>query len=274
MNMNTMKFLGPVTMLLSMFGSVAFGIAPIGKPTSDLQMGHWSVVFDYSHSEIDLKLNNIEGTSFFTGDKAENVKIDFALAKAGYGIADHWELFAGLGGAKANYQNTETKKAGDLYETKKVDFDGDIGLAAQIGTRATFYENGPLAAGTLFQISWLTLNGTYKETTWNLISSNSGKGDLDADIFVVQLAPGASYKIKNNLVVYGGPLFQWITGDGNADGKSGSLIGECGSGDIKEDSSFGGWIGLQTGFFEDLINIEFQTTGSSNTFGISIVSEF
>jgi hypothetical protein len=274
MNTSCMKFFSPVILLLSSFGSVALGIAPIGKPTSDLQMGHWSIVFDYSHSEIDLKLKNIEGTSFFTGDKAENVKIDFALAKAGYGIADHWELFAGLGGAKASFQDTESSQVGDLIQTEKVDFDGDIGLAAQIGTRATFYENGPLAAGTLFQISWLTLDGTYKETTWTEISSNSGKGDLDADIFVVQLAPGASYKIKDNLVVYGGPLFQWITGDGNADGKSGSLIGDSGSGDIREDSVFGGWIGLQAGFFEDLINIEFQTTGSSNTFGISIVSEF
>jgi hypothetical protein len=262
-------------LLLCLCGSVTVGIAPIGQPTSDLQMGHWSVVFDYSHSEIDLKLKNIEGTSFFIGDKAENLKIDFALAKAGYGIADHWELFAGLGGAKANYKETESTKIGDLLETEKVDFDGDIGLAAQIGTRATFYKNGPLEAGTLLQISWLTLDGTYEETTWrNGIFNDSGKGDLDADIIIVQLAPGASYKIKDNLVVYGGPLLQWINGDGNADGKNGSLIGESGSGNIKEDSLFGGWIGLQAGFFQDLINIEFQSTGSSNTFGISIVSEF
>jgi hypothetical protein len=263
-------------LILCLSSSITMALAPIGPPVVNLEKGQWSIGFDYSDTEIDFKLKNIQGTSFFTRNKANEVEIENTMGKLCYGINDNWQVFAGFGVAKAEYEEMVSCMDGGFLESTMIDYESDSGFAAQIGTKATFYEKGPLGLGALFQVNWATLDGTYAEATWtDGVFNDSGTGDLDADIMVFKFAPGASYKNHGNVTFYGGPLWQWIDGNGDADGQTGSLIGEGGKGDIRQDSTFGGWIGLQVNPDSDtVINIEFQKTGSSETFGFSFAKKF
>lgn len=263
-------------LILSLSNSITMALAPIGPPTVNLEKGQWSIGFDYSETEIDFKLKNIQGTSFFTRNKDNEVEIENIMGKLRHGINDNWQVFFGFGVAETEYTEMVSLMDGGSLESTMIDFESDSGFAAQIGTKATFYEKGPLGLGALFQVNWITMDGSYSEATWtDGVFNDSGTGDLDADIMILKFAPGASYKYHGNITVYGGPLWQWIDGNGDADGQTGALIGKGGKGDIKQDSSFGGWIGFQTNPDSDtIINIEFQKTGSSETFGFSFAKKF
>jgi hypothetical protein len=263
---------------LCLTSSVTFAISPIGQPAASLRDRWYGLGVEYSHTEIDLKAENVEGNTYLKEGTIEDVKIDLALAKAGFCINNNWEVFAGLGAAKADFCDKRTLPFGDspALETDKFDLDGDVSFAALIGTKATFYEKALLKAGVSCQLSWLSLNGTVtKDLYRNNEFLNTGKADIDTDLFILQVAPGISYQLFFGFSVYGGPLYQLIRGNIDADGKSGLLIKTSGSADIKEDSSFGGWAGLHADLdIFTSIDVEYQLTGSSNTIGVSLVSKF
>jgi len=270
------KLFSTAVLILCLSNSITMALAPIGPPIVNLEKGQWSIGVDYSESEIDFKLKSIQGTTFFTRNKTNEVEIENVMVKLTHGIRDNWQVFVGFGVAKAEYTEAVSWMDGGSLESAIIDFESDSGFAAQIGTKATFYEKGPLGLGALFQVNWATLDGTYSEATWtDGVFNDSGTGDLDADIMIFKFAPGASYQFQGDMTVYGGPLWQWIDGNGDADGITGALSGEGGKGDIKQDSSFGGWIGLQANPDSDFtINIEVQKTGSSETFSFSFIKRF
>ncbi len=268
------RLLGSVVVIICLCGSASLGLTPMGQPTAGIEAGRWSLGADYSLSEVDLKLSNVKGTSFFTAGTADDVDMNFILGKLSYGLNQNWEVFVGLGTSKTDYEATASRQIGLDTRTDKVTLDGDFGFAAQIGAKTTFYKDGPLSLGVLAQLTWSAMDGTYKDIEWiNGVLDEWGEGDLDADIYLIQVAPGASYQLMKNISVYGGPLFQWITGDGDAKitkGTSG-FLGDTGSGDIKQDSVFGGWVGLNADIYKNLAgNIEFQATGGSTTIGVGL----
>ncbi len=266
--------------LICLSASTTFAIAPIGQPAASLR-DHWlSLGIDYSHSDIDLKFENIKDTSIFTDGTFENSKFDLVLAKAGFCIKDNWEVFAGVGAVKiADHSSTRLGKWGDsgLTETDKLELCSNINFAAQIGTKVTLYEKALLKAGISGQLTWLNLNETLQDDIYNSKDGfiTNEKADINADLLIFQIAPGVSYQLFYGFSVYGGPLFQLIRGE--VDSKSGSLqyAGLTGSADVKEDSAFGGWVGLHADIdILTTLNVEYQTTGSSNTLGVSLASKF
>ena len=120
------------------------------------------------------------------------------------------------------------------------------------------------------------MDGEYLEIAYtDGVLSGSGVGDLETDIMVFQFAPGISYELFDSINLYCGPLWQWIDGEGEADGVSGSLVGEDGEGDITQDSTFGGFIGFYIDIGSDAkVNFEWNETGSSETFVFSIATKF
>lgn len=263
-------------LILCICGSVTFAISPMGPPTASLEKGQWDIGLDYSSSEIDLKLKDIKGTSFFIWDEARDIEIKNTFGKLAHGINDNWEISVDFGVSKSEYREAISWMEAGHLETVLLDYESDTSFAAQLGTKATLYENGPLGLGALFQVNWASLDGDYTEMSWtDNIFNDSGTGELDADIMVFKFAAGVSYEFGSNLNIYGGPLWQWIDGDGEADGKSGSALGEGGKGDIKQDSTFGGWIGFHTDLGSNMaIDYELQLTGSSHTYGFSLVKKF
>jgi len=270
------KLFHTTILILSLCGSIALARTPMGPPTASLEKGKWGIGFHLSKTETDLEFHNTKGTTIFTWDKARDFEIKSVMGRLAYGISDNWEVSVGFGASEAKYKEARSWMDGMSLERLATDFESDTGFITEIGTRVTLYEDGPLGIGASFQANWTTLDGDYTETTWtDGIFNDAGVGDLETDIFVFQFAPGFIYELFGCINLYCGPLWQWIDGEGEADGVSGSLIGQDGEGDITQDSTFGGLIG----FYIDIgssanVNFEWNETGSSETFVFSIAKNF
>ncbi|MBN2589466.1 MAG: hypothetical protein JXA96_06365 [Sedimentisphaerales bacterium] len=270
-----------ITILICLSGSVTFGIAPVGQPSANLfQKGWWSLGVDYSMSKIDLNAENTGNSSLFTEGTVDGLDINLLLGKAGYGIKDNWEVFVGFGIAKSgSFSDEKSEPWGNNNEYKQksiFELDGSSGHAAQIGTKYTFYEKSLIKAGVACQLTWLSVSGTVQESVYKEKTTDGSmefiattESDVDADLYIFQIAPGISYEISYGYSIFGGPLFQWVNGTAKSNLRTNTEV------DITNDSAFGGWIGLHADIdvFTSL-NLEYQTTGSSSTIGFNFTSKF
>ena len=89
-------------------GSAGFALDPMGPPVADMEQGQFKIGADFSHSNMDVELNNgiwneyLDGVFFDWGDALDLTLKDFEVnrgyANLGYGIADNCEAFFRLGG--------------------------------------------------------------------------------------------------------------------------------------------------------------------------------
>ncbi len=270
------KLFNTTFLILSLCGSVTLARTPMGPPTASLEKGKWSIGFNASTTETDLKFHNIKGTTFFTTNKINDFEIESVMGKLAYGINDNWDVSVGFGASEAKYEEFRSWMDGMSLEALNTEYKSDSGYITEIGSRVTFHEDGPLKIGASFQVNWTTLDGKYAEATWtDGVFNGSGGAELETDIIVFQFAPGISYEFFDDFNLYCGPLWQRIDGEGDATGLNGSLIGKEGEGDIKQDSSFGGFIGFHHNIDSDTtVNFEWNATGSSNAFAFSIAKKF
>ena len=271
------KFSVAVILIACMFNSVSFGLSTMGTPTTDLDKGQWSIGFDYSRINIDLKLDDMEGTAFFNKNKLNKIEAKSLMAELALGIFDQWEIIGGFGVAEAEYDERVSQMSGSSAVTIFDEHESDDGFSAKLGTKVTFLKKGPLKLGALLLANWDTIDGTYKEQRWTDGTYDGYvQGDLNEDFLTIKVAPGASFNFLGFLTVYGGPFWQWINGRGHADVETDTTSSaQDGEADIKQDSSFGGWIGFQAEIpFNLKLNVEFQKTSSSDALGISLVGKF
>ena len=262
-----------VFVLLCLCNSVAMALAPMGPPTAGLKQWQWSAGADYSHAWADIRVKDVRSTEFLGEGTAKDMDIDIAMAKVGYGIYDNWEVYSGLGTAHADWDGKTT--------TCKYSFNGEWGLAGELGTKVTLYEQDQLKLGVLLQVCWFTLDGRLKgyEGPIGESPASGGRANIDIDATSTQLAPGATYKLADGVSVYGGPMWQWLHGDVRGQAKTGDFFGAVGSkgkADLKQDSSFGGWIGAQMDIAQNMaFSIEYQrTTGSSDALGMNLTWKY
>lgn len=263
-----------VFMVISLSSSVTFALDMMGPPTAGLEQGQFKAGVDYSDSTMDLKL--IDGMwtewlngGFYDAGEAEsftlkNFEMNKVYANLGYGIVDNWDVFLLLGGANAKFGNSIWK------DGEKFDSDADFSIG--FGTRATFYEENNLKLGGLFQLSWADFDGKLKAKHWTTADS------VDMELTEIQIAIGPTYKLVDNVSIYGGPFFHFV--NGNLDDKF-SEIYEEGlltsrySWDIKESSVFGGYIGSQIDVAENTsLSIEYQHTAAADALGMSLIWRF
>ncbi len=274
-----------IAILICLSGSVAFGLAPIGQPSANLfQEGWWSLGGDYSMSEIDLDFDNSE-TSVFPKDTIEDLNFDLIMGKAGLGIADNWEVFVGLGTAKTDtFSDEQVKPWGEntfYTENSNYNFDVGSGYAAQIGTKYTFYEKALVRAGIACQLTYLSLSGSLNEDISKIGQDGSselvaaGETDVDTDLYILQIAPGITYNIAFGYSIYGGPLFQWVSGKSEAKATDSLLFRTKTEADVTNNSHFGGWVGFRADIDAYIsLNLEYQITGSSSSIGFNLTSKF
>lgn len=252
----------------------AFGLDPMGPPTGSLREGQFQLGADYSYSTMDLKLTDGKWTEHFNGwfyDSGEAVSLtlkDFKMNKVyanlGYGILDNWDLFLRLGGASAKF--------GDSIWEDGERFDGSAGFTIGLGTKATFYQEGPLKLGGLFQVSWADLDGELRAGHWSSADS------VDIKLTEIQIALGPSYELAEGISIYGGPLFHFVNGDLDdrfSETYCKGILTSNYSWDIDEASIFGGYIGLQVDAIENLsFNIGYQHTAAADALGLSLIWRF
>jgi opacity protein-like surface antigen len=170
------------------------------------------------------------------GGTTDDVESLAYLANLGYGIADNWEAFIRLGIAGV--------------EIDDQDFSGDNQFAYGFGTKVTIAEGDPLTWGGLFQMDW----------------TKSEDEGIEIDAYEIQIAAGPTYQMEG-MCLYGGPFLHFVGGEVK-DTPGGDI-------DLKEESIFGGYVGVQFGIAENAsCHVEYQITGDASAVGVGIVWRF
>ena len=282
-----MLLFGVVVVVVSLCSSSALATT-MGPPVAGLETGQFSVGFDYSYTDLDLE-GSVKRTGVWTASGisgsligVEKFKFDDSiessmyLADLGYGVTDKLEVDVLLGMADLS--------VGD-------GFDGGNDFAYGFGVKGSFYEEANLKLGVLFQMIWGSSDDDFTdvEDVPGTGESVYTSGSLDIDYYQLKLAVGPSYKLTEGVSVYGGPFYYLFSGDFDSKvvGQVDDIVipGEPGthdvtylnkeSGDIDEDSNFGGYIGAQIDITEKIpVSLEYQFISGGGVFGANVLYRF
>jgi hypothetical protein len=282
-----------VVIVVCLLGSVVLALDPMGPPTAGLKQGQFSAGLDYAYSEMDLEFDGRYSWNVDYGSYTDTIKFDYELENSqihkayvnlGYGICDNWEVFLRLGGANLYDERSETETSDSwLDETK---FDSDIGFSIGFGTKATVWEPSPeLKVGVLAQASWASVDYSVKYegvddsygNDWFVPTSG------EMDFWEMQFALGATYKLFDNLSVYGGPFYYIFDGEYDYEGTAGRYDPEGldyrmflrGSYDVENDGCFGGYLGAHIDATDNVaVNAECQGASGALGFGLNLTWKF
>jgi opacity protein-like surface antigen len=286
--------------VVALAGSAAMALAPMGPPTADLKAGQSRVGVDYSCSTTSVKLKslNTSWTGFDSdiidalglGDlvgageipvngqadldidgAVKDVKSNAIAANLGYGITDTWELFARLGAANGKFDEMEL----DDVSIEDVGFSGDYRFAYGLGTKVTFVQQEELDWGFLFQVNWsktedsVTEDGTVDDVDYTASVETKING------WEIDIAVGPTWKLAEGISIYGGPFLQFIGGDfdigAQATTSEEDTVTFDVSGNIKEKSAFGGYVGVNADLSKNATLFgEVQFTGDAWAFATGV----
>lgn len=269
-----------VLMVVGVSSTAVYALPPMGPPKALLGQDRWDVGIEYGNQAMDLEASgNVTDTTdgFVTIRKGkhsvEDFKSNIIMARAGYGINDNWDAFVRLGVADAQSDIERIFPDGatpDEYEG----FDGSFGLAWGFGTRATFWQDDEVCWGGLFQVTWLEPG----DSSIDLAGDPEFTGNVEIEIWEVQIAVGPTLRVDDNLRIYGGPFLLFVNGDLDLSGQTvimGSDISVETTADIEEESQFGGYAGAHLDVDENTsCYIEYQLTADAWGFGIGVARRF
>jgi len=269
---------------LSIFASIIFGffcpavfaLDPMGPPATDIEKEQFKIGVDYSHSNMDLELNNgtwieyLDGIFYDWGEAVDltlkSLKINRGYANFGYGIVDNCEVFLRLWGSNVKF--------GDSIWEDSEKFNSRAESAIGFGVKATFFEECNLKLGGLLQANWAELDGKLYAKHW------AASDFVEADIAEIQIAVGATCMLSDRVSVYGEPFLHFIDGElkdifSEVDTGTGGLLTSEYSWDIEKDSAFGGYLGTQVKITQNCsLNIEFQHTAAADAFAAGVACRF
>lgn len=273
-NRKTFTVMWAITVLF-LTGSSALALDPMGSPTADLEHGQFKAGIEFSYSEMDLELNEgiwiefLDGAFFDEGYATSFTLKDFktnrAYANFGYGVADICEVFLRVGGAGGKF--------GDSIWEDGERFDSNSGFSIGGGIKATFFDEGNLKLGGLFQIGWSEYSGLLDSGYW------AAPDYVEVELAEVQIAAGATYSFSDRARIYAGPFLHFAGGDlddvySEVDVGGGQLTSYY-SWNIEEDSIVGIFIGAQLDITENCsFNVELQGTGSAQAVAAGVAWRF
>jgi opacity protein-like surface antigen len=275
---NTNWLLSLVLAVFGLAGSTAFALDLMGPPTGGLKQGQFHVGLDYSYSEMDLEFhkgrfvryldgwfNEAGGAESFT---LKDFRINKACANFGYGLADNLEAFLRVGGTNATFD-------GSTFWPEGEEFDSHADFAVGFGAKVTFYEQGDLKIGGLFQVSWSEFDGALRPKDWPVADDC-----VEMDITEIQIAVGPSYRFTDRFSIYGGPFLHFTEGNwddvySEIDEATGGLLTSKYSWSVQEDSVLGAYMGAQVELTENCsVNIECQLTSAAEAVGVGLLWRF
>jgi len=241
-------------LLVAIMSVSASGVGFIGTPTAELQQGQWNVGFNYTYISTDLAKTKMTGSEDPFNLEINDNNVQRYYGTIGYGLTDSWEAYAQLGIAdvKAN-----VREPGETEEG--LNFDNDF--AWGWGTRYTFYEQDNCRWGASLQMNFLNTSGD--------METGGEKLQIDYDDYDLLIAVGPTIDMGGwNL--YGGPFYYMLDGDIDAKGTDSKM-----SGDLEEDSNFGGFVGAQFALMENYdLTTELSFTGDGWAIGAGIAVQF
>jgi len=269
-------------MIVIVTNSAVLALTSMGPPKAMLGQDRWDIGVEYSYQSMDLEADGdvtdvYPDIDFTTARRVKHnindLKSNIVMVRAGYGINDSWDAFVrlGLADAKDDIEQTYPDGAKDKFNG----YDGSFGLAWGFGTKATFWQDEQLSWGGLVQITWLNPGDGSVKLSGD--PAFSGKADID-NLWEVQIAGGPTWRLENNLRIYGGPFLHFVNGDLDISGSTvdmGTEILTKASSDIEEKSQFGGYVGAQLDVDQNTSCIlEVQLTGDAWGIGIGAARRF
>jgi hypothetical protein len=269
-------------------GATATAMTPFGPPRATIGAGRWAVGADYGRQSMDMQSFGTyregypDGSSYlwyckYNRFEMKELNSNMIFGKLGYGIGDTWDIFGriGVSDTKGDLLVSSVGSDGpastDFFQGgERFSLDSSFSLAWGAGTRMTFAETGDIAWGTILQMTWLNPKGS--ESTWTdpLGSYSSINASIDLQYWEIQLAAGPTLNL-GSVWLYGGPFLYFAKGDVNVQGTwtdmdiSGPIEAKH---DVREDSNFGGFGGMQVNLADNLcFYLEGQTTGDGWGFG-------
>jgi hypothetical protein len=276
-------------MIVIVTNSAVLALTSMGPPKAMLGQDRWDIGVEYSYQSMDLEATGTDidiytnsvypETNGITTRKGKyeinDFKSNVILGRLGYGISDSWDAFVRLGAVDAKCDLVQTYSDGARHEYQG--FDGSFGLAWGFGTRATFWQDGEISWGGLFQMTWLepddsSISGTLED---NLHYT----GTADIDIREIQIAIGPTWRIEDSVRIYGGPFLHYVDGDLDVSGSTTISPTERfdmkSSGDLEEKSQFGGYVGANLDVDENTsCFIEYQLTDDAWAIGLGAARRF
>lgn len=276
--------LAGVLTILSVFSSVVLALPPMGPPKAMVGQDQWTVGIGFSHGEMDLEAhgegreNQGAGFAAVALDRhdIESLTTNMVLGSLGFGVSDSWDVFVAVGGADAKDDITEELASG-ADGNKYTGLDSSYEICYGVGSRVTFWEDGDMTWGGLFQIIWQNPDGSIdlraaNDPTFTLT------GDAELDFWELQVAVGPTWE-GDNFRVYGGPFLHVIDGDLDLDTTGVDSFSATwqviSTGDVREASQFGGYAGAQWLMADNTTaNIEIQFTADAWAVGLGAMWKF
>lgn len=269
-----------IIMVVGVCSLPALALPPMGPPKAILGENQWAIGFEYAHQKMDLELfgktQEDLGAGWLPWDytkyKIEDLTSNMFLGSLGYGICENLDAFVYAGVADDKDDITEilgNGSSGNQYYGTG----GDYEVAWGFGTRATFYQEGNLTWGGLFQMVWSGIDSSDLKLQGDPVFS----GDLELDFWEIQVAAGPTVRY-DGFSIYGGPFFHFVKGDMSLEGTTvdmGTTQRVISKADIREESNFGGYVGAKWDMADDtILYIEYQFTGDAWGAGMGIVWKF
>ncbi|MEA3226004.1 MAG: hypothetical protein U9Q07_08640, partial [Planctomycetota bacterium] len=176
--------------VVGVFCSAAFALAPMGPPMAGLPQGQYSYGLGYGYSDMDLE---VSGPATPTGGAAvlDNIQSNIFYVCLGYGVTDDWNIRGAIGGADATFDADRSGR----------DFDGDTSFGYALGATKTLVKNGDTTWGVLAQLTSVKgsedeRNVSGSQTLGNgAINMSAGRNELKLEWYEVQLAFGPTFPV-------------------------------------------------------------------------------
>lgn len=213
----------------------------MGPPTTKAKAGQFGVGFDWSHSQFDIRLDDV-GTA--------KLESDVYYARLLFGVAD-WAEISGMIGMS------------EIEDDVEPEFRSSNDVTWGVGSKLRFWQSGSLDLGAAFQLTSLRGDDELAIDPFTTLKS-------DVDAYIIELAVGPTYTV-DRISVYGGPFVHFITGD--LEEKIGSFKDKI---DIEQEGSeFGAYVGLSADIAENTnVSVEYHWTDDSYAIGVGLVHRF
>jgi opacity protein-like surface antigen len=253
--MKKIQLLKVMPVVISLCGSFALALSPMGPPAAGLEKGKFMAGIDYSYSQEDIRMNHGFSPGGGPDITLDNIDEHFVLANLIYGIRDNWEVSLRAGGGAAQ----DKEPGGINFKTDSPTLGN--GYIFGFGTKVTFVKKPKIKWGGLYQMLWAQADGRA------MAGGNSWSVDLS--FYEIQLAIGPTYKLNEKASIYGGPFVHIL--DGSFTAKRRSSAGRIHY-DLDEGSVFGGYIGAEINATKNTVfRAEYQHTAAADALGMSLL---
>lgn len=253
-----------VVVAAGLSGPAAFALDPMGPPRAGISEGQFNFGVDLSYGKTDPKLINGKWVNPTTDPTAGNpggrtiksIETTKLYCTAGYGFAENWEAFLGIGATKAEFGH-------DLWNQGE-DFDSGIGLGVRGGVRATILElpDYDLQIGGLIQLNWANYDGKLDSGQW------PAPDFVEFDLTGMQIAVGATYWWADGFKVYAGPFVHYVEGNLEQFTADGFDL----TWDIDDGPIWGAYLGALVDIAKNCVfNIEYQHSSNANLFAAGLM---